>query len=62
MQPSRAPVKGAAGHAAGKFSKQDFKHIEVDCIREIVTLQERVCFRLKAWLHREAPLWPLALM
>jgi 5-methyltetrahydropteroyltriglutamate--homocysteine methyltransferase len=28
--------------AAGKISKQDFKHMEVDCIREIVALQERV--------------------
>ena len=35
-------LKARQDHAAGKISKQDFKHMEVDCIREIVALQERV--------------------
>ena len=35
-------LKARQDNAAGKISKQDFKHMEVDCIREIVTLQERV--------------------
>ena len=35
-------LKARQDYAAGKISKQDLKHMEVDCIREIVTLQERV--------------------
>lgn len=35
-------LKVRQDRAAGKISEQDFKHMEVDCIREIVALQERV--------------------
>lgn len=35
-------LKARQNYAAGKLPKQEFKHTEVDCVREIVAMQERV--------------------
>jgi methionine synthase II (cobalamin-independent) len=35
-------LKAREDYAVGKLTKEEFKHAEIDCIREIVALQERV--------------------